>query len=177
MHLTAALRKDIVRTLDRCANPTPEWLALAEDPTCASRSGHPAHFTASALPVTTDGKRVCLVMHRLLGLWVQPGGHFEGSDESVVGAAARELLEETGLTGAIDPVPALLSRHPGPCRPGAWHFDLQMVATMLESPPTVSTESKGVAWFDVDRLPGDMAPGVDELVQTAVNGVSRNDLR
>ncbi len=178
MPSTAALCDDITRTLQLCAGEqAAEWLPLAGDPTNVYRSSYPTHFTASALPLTPDGRRVCLVLHARIGLWVQPGGHFECTDESVVEAAARELREETGLTGTIGPLPALLSRHPGPCRLGAWHLDLQMLAIVSESDPTVSSESEDVAWFGADRLPRRVAPGVADLVAASVALFSGNGPR
>jgi len=154
-----------------------EWLAAALDPTAFERSGKPAHFTASALPVTPDGERVCLVLHGRIGLWVQPGGHLEPLDRSVADAAARELAEEAGVAGTIDPEPVDLSRHPAPCGTADWHLDLQMLAVVEEVEVTVSAESVDVAWFDVDRLPDPMAPGVDELVDRAVGRVRRSGPR
>src|SRR5680860_704961 len=86
-----------------------EWLTVAKDPASITRAGIPSHFTASALPVTADATRVCLVLHRRMGLWVQPGGHFEPEDPSVVVAARREMREETGLSGEVKPRALLLS--------------------------------------------------------------------
>lgn len=149
------------------------WLALAAHPSLLGREGEPAHFTASALPISPDGARVCLVLHRRMGLWVQPGGHFEGHDRSVALGAAREMAEETGLVGEVAPVPLALSRHPAPCGRGDWHLDIQMLAVVTEVAPTVSDESLDVAWFGVDELPGARAPGVSELVGGALHRLSR----
>ncbi len=62
-------------------------------------------WTASVLVLRPD-RRVLLLLHRKLGVWLGPGGHVEpgeGPDE----AAAREVMEETGLAvellGARDP--------------------------------------------------------------------------
>lgn len=124
--------------------------------------------------MTADGSRVCLVLHGLIGRWVQPGGHFEASDRSVLEAAEREMSEETGLVGVPDPAPVKLSRHTAPCGSGLWHLDLQFVAVCDPRPPVVSSESREVAWFDVDRLPGEMAPGVAGLVAAGRERLSRN---
>lgn len=178
------LRQDVLETLEGWEPTNPEeayrralWRALAADHRLLTRAGDPAHFTASALPVTTDGRSVCLVLHRRLGLWVQPGGHLEMSDDTVSGAARREMIEETGLDGRVDPVPVRLSRHPAPCRAGAWHLDLQLVTPCEAHPPTVSPESLDVAWFEVERLPAELAPGVADLVRAARERISRTGSR
>jgi 8-oxo-dGTP pyrophosphatase MutT (NUDIX family) len=51
-------------------------------------------FTSSAF-IVYDNK-VLLVMHKKLGIWVQPGGHIE-LDEDPNEAVMREIKEETGL--------------------------------------------------------------------------------
>ena len=52
------------------------------------------HFTVAVF-VVWDGK-VLLHLHRKLGMWLPPGGHIE-PDELPDDAAAREVLEETGI--------------------------------------------------------------------------------
>jgi len=52
------------------------------------------HFTVAVF-VVWDGK-VLLHWHRKLGMWLPPGGHIE-RDELPDDAAAREVLEETGI--------------------------------------------------------------------------------
>lgn len=176
------LQSDLVATLHLWTPPDPEgafqqaaWGALASRPDLLGREGLPAHFTASALPMAADAGQVCLVLHAKMGRWVQPGGHLEGPDRSIREAAAREMREETGLAGRIDPVPLLLSRHPAPCRPAAWHLDVQLLAVCEPTPPRASAESRRVAWFRVDDLPVDLAPGVEELVEAGNARLSRSD--
>ncbi len=149
------------------------WSALAAQPTLLDRGGEPAHFTASALPVSPGGDRVCLVLHRRMGLWVQPGGHFEAGDRSVQAAAAREMTEETGLVGEVGSVPLALSRHASPCGRGDWHLDVQMLAVVMETEPSVSDESLDVSWFGVSELPDNRAVGVTDLVGEALRRLSR----
>ena len=133
------------------------WLALLECHAAAllSRRLAPAHLTASAAVLSPDARYTCLVLHHKLQLWVQPGGHFEVDDDSSVAAAAREVLEETGLAGEVLPVPALLSRHPAPCAPGIvdWHLDIQHVLVAEQTPPVPSDETPKVAWWPVRELP------------------------
>ncbi|HEX7098790.1 MAG TPA: NUDIX domain-containing protein [Acidimicrobiia bacterium] len=172
-----ALRQDLIRVLRKCdsvfGSVAAEWIEVAADLQSLHRSGHPEHFTASALPVSAAGAEVCLVYHRKMGRWVQPGGHFEPGDVTVAGAAAREMEEETGISGTPGPAPVGLSRHPAPCRPGAWHLDVQMVVIADEVEPVKSEESEAVAWFPVGRLPEPLASGVETLVARAVARVSR----
>ena len=52
-------------------------------------------------------REVLLVRHRVRG-WVPPGGTVEPG-ETPRGAAARELAEETGLSGELLPIPAAVS--------------------------------------------------------------------
>ena len=133
-----SLLTDIVTTLRAMESPEAgEWLALTRTPDALTREGAPGHFTASALPISPDASQVCLVLHRRMDLWVQPGGHLEFGDTSIAGAAAREMEEETGLQGRVDPRPVLLSRHPAPCRPETWHYDIQFRAVVPVTRPVL----------------------------------------
>ena len=58
----------------------------------------PGHITASAIVMSPDGASVLLVNHVRVGLWIQPGGHVESGDATLVDAARREVTEETGIT-------------------------------------------------------------------------------
>jgi len=156
------------------------WLGLLDrhGEALLSRRLAPAHLTASAAVLSPDGTHTCLVLHRKLQLWVQPGGHFEADDLVVSGAAAREVQEETGLVGEVLPVPALLSRHPAPCAPGVvdWHLDVQFVLVTEQTTPRPSDETPEVAWWPVDALPTDRAGGIDTLVARAVEVLREREM-
>src|SRR6202008_1440543 len=62
----------------------------------------PGHVTASAFVLDPAHARLLLILHSKLGRWLQPGGHVESDDASVVSAARREVLEETGLDVSED---------------------------------------------------------------------------
>jgi 8-oxo-dGTP pyrophosphatase MutT (NUDIX family) len=151
------------------------WLALLDTAGAAllTRRQAPAHLTASGLVLSPDATATCLVFHRKMQLWVQPGGHFEVDDATARDAAAREVREECGLTGLVSPTPVLLSRHPAPCAPGVvdWHLDLQYVVVTEPTPPRPSDETPRVAWWPVDELPSAMADGVGGLVARGVAAV------
>ena len=57
----------------------------------------PGHLTASAFVLSPARDATLLILHKKLGLWLQPGGHIEPGDESLAAAARREVAEEVGL--------------------------------------------------------------------------------
>ncbi len=102
-----------------------------ELPEPLSRDQPGAHFTASALVVDPARERTLLVRHRKLGRWLQPGGHVEPGDASLLEAALREAREETGL--AVEPaaaVPLDVDVHEIPARngtPAHLHLDVRFL--------------------------------------------------
>jgi 8-oxo-dGTP pyrophosphatase MutT (NUDIX family) len=171
----AELVADARRAIATAPAETPEdrferlaWEALVDvvGPPLLTRAAAPAHVTASAVVLSPDARQTCLVLHAKLGRWVQPGGHLEPGDLSLMGAARREVREETGLDAVDAGRPVILSRHRAPCAPGVvdWHLDVQHVLVSDVVPPRVSAESHEVAWWPVDRLPTPFAWGIDTLV-------------
>src|SRR5262245_42811448 len=57
----------------------------------------PGHVTTSGLVLSPDGSRILILHHRRLDRWLLPGGHVEPYDDAIEHAAAREILEETGI--------------------------------------------------------------------------------
>jgi len=62
----------------------------------ASRRTFPMHLTVGALLVRGEAE-ILLVEHRAYGILLQPGGHLEPTDTTLIDAAVRELAEETGI--------------------------------------------------------------------------------
>jgi 8-oxo-dGTP pyrophosphatase MutT (NUDIX family) len=115
----------------------------------------PAHFTASAIVVDTARDHVCMVHHKKLERWLQPGGHVEAADHGKLELTAlREVREETGLDVvlyALAPAPLDVDIHVIPARgPAAEHehLDVRFLALATTSTTTVDpNESLGVRWF------------------------------
>lgn len=181
----AHLHADAVATLTDWVPPSPGQAALAQSylaflvarPDACERSCAPGHLTASALVFSHDLSHVALVLHRIVGAWLQPGGHVEASDASLRAAAEREVREELGLAVDLDPSPVHLDCHPITCRGYTHltrHLDVRFVGRASEGAALVlSDESHRVAWWPVADLPGDVFDEVRELVQSGLVRLSR----
>ena len=138
-----------------------QFLARLDGPSPTSREGAPDHLTASAIVLSHSLEQVLLVLHRKVGLWMQPGGHVDAEDCCLSEAAVREAVEETGVEGLTlaSRVPVHLERHRAPC--GAeHHLDVRFLLRASETAPaTVSEESLDVAWWPVDGCPSWRSPG------------------
>lgn len=73
------------------------------DPDLFARSNMAGHITASGIVLNADLTKILLIHHAGLDRWLQPGGHVEAADPSIWDAAAREVLEETGVA-VRDPI-------------------------------------------------------------------------
>ena len=177
--MTGALHRDAVATLTAWSPPDAaqaglrdRYLAhLAGHADGMSRDSYPDHLTASTLVLSAAGDRVLLTLHAKARQWFQFGGHGESGDATLAGAAAREAVEESGITDLVlDPVPVQLSEHAVPfCDPrgGVHHLDVRFVALApADADPAVSDESLDVRWWPADALP-DPQPDMVELVELA----------
>ncbi len=123
------------------------------------RSCEPGHRTASVILFDSSGSCVLLTLHRMVGRWIQLGGHCEPGDETLPGAALREAREESGIPGLdLDPEPLHLDVHPITCSLGrpTRHFDVRFVARApVGARPVISAESADLRWWPADALPSD----------------------
>jgi 8-oxo-dGTP pyrophosphatase MutT (NUDIX family) len=153
------LRAHAARTLDAHeAAMTDATIQFVEShPDCLLRSCAPGHLTGSAWIVSPDRRRTLLTHHHALDKWLQLGGHADG-DSDLVAVALREAWEESGLTRLrlVSGEVFDCDRHLIPARgaePAHYHHDLRF---MIEADPTeplaISSESKDLAWVDLDRV-------------------------
>jgi 8-oxo-dGTP pyrophosphatase MutT (NUDIX family) len=174
-----SLHADALRTLDTWTAPDAVQEALRTRFVThlrahgdgVERSCFPDHLTAGVLVVDSAGEHVLLNLHRKARRWFHFGGHLEPGDATLLGAARREGLEESGLPDlAVDPVPAQLSEHTvGFCdlRGAVQHLDVRYVARApLAAQPEVSEESLDVRWWPVSDLP-ELEDEMHELIAVA----------
>ncbi|MBR8742586.1 NUDIX hydrolase [Nocardiopsis sp. MG754419] len=140
---------------------------LAQGSDIASRSTFPMHVTVGALLVR--GEEVLLVEHLAYGILLQPGGHLEPTDRTLIDAAIRELVEEAdvdpGQIVAASPAPVYIEYGPVPARPAKGepaHFHLDIGYSFL-APAHVDvgrvqgSEVGGAGWYplaEAERLVG-----------------------
>jgi 8-oxo-dGTP pyrophosphatase MutT (NUDIX family) len=162
------LRAEAQQTLTAWTAPTPAQESLrlryldllAARPDAAERTCAPDHLTAGVLVVDHTCEHVLMNLHGKAGIWVAFGGHCEPGDGSLVRAATRELVEESGLAATdleVDPVIAQLDVHPVDfCKPHGRvdHLDVRFVARAAAGAvPEISEESIDIRWFPVDEGP------------------------
>ena len=124
-----------------------------------SRSQLNAHFTGSALVVDPEAGEVCLIYHKKLGRWLQPGGHAEEIDGGDISqTAAREPLEETGISVQLAQPVAILDVdvHTIPARgdePEHLHLDVRFLVYAKKSDQLKEDllEVEGAQWFGWDE--------------------------
>jgi 8-oxo-dGTP pyrophosphatase MutT (NUDIX family) len=153
----------VSRYLDTCPaenaglEPLLEALDTGEDG-ILSRAGLPGHVTCSG--AVLDGRGgVLTVRHRALGMWLIPGGHIEPADDNLLGAALRELDEETGVSWEdiaelpdADAIPIDIDVHPIPANPAKseqehWHADFRYVIK-APRPDTISIQAEEVSSYN-----------------------------
>jgi len=133
----------------------------------------PGHFTASALLLSPDGRRLLLIHHRKLGAWLQPGGHLEPEDVSVESAARRELVEETSVAEAelLDGLVDVDVHRIPPVRqqPVHLHHDLRVLFRARTVDFHASPEVQAARWFSREEI--EREPRTDESVRRVARRV------
>ena len=142
-------------------------LATLADP--FDREADLTHVTGSAVVVGARG--VVLLLHKKLGIWLQPGGHLDPG-EHPADAAIREATEETGLalrhrhagggtTAGTRPAIVHLDVHEASA--GHIHLDLRYLLDPLDpnaDPAPPEGESPHVRWFPWAEAVATADPGL-----------------
>jgi 8-oxo-dGTP pyrophosphatase MutT (NUDIX family) len=152
-----ASREALLALIDRLADPT------------ARTQYAPGHVTASGLVLADDGAAVLLVFHARLRRWLQPGGHVEARDATLVDTARREVREETGIAvETAAPVLVGVDVHDIPAargEPGHRHHDLMFRFVSPRHRPRPGSGALAARWCAVSAL---VDLGVDEPLRRAV---------
>lgn len=118
----------------------------------------PGHVTASAFVLSPDRGAVLLVRHAVLGRWLQPGGHVEPHDPTVVDAARREVAEEVGIAiPAIEAEIFDVDVHLIPSRngcPAHLHHDVRFLFLSPTLDFAAASDAEGAAWVPLAVLSG-----------------------
>lgn len=131
---------------------------LATDPDCFKRENLAQHFCGSAAIIDPAGTSMLLIHHAKLDRWLQPGGHCDG-DPDPLAVAAKEIVEETGVTSAapVSERPFDIDIHVIPEHKGVprhEHYDIVYLFTADPSETTARSESetKDIGWFDLETV-------------------------
>lgn len=132
------------------------------------RKNFNGHITTSAFIVNSGRTHLLLLHHKSLNRWLQPGGHAETTDESLLASALREASEETGIPTkhltnlplTSDPdLPFDIDSHHIPANdrklePGHYHHDLRYLFIYSgDGAHHFNTEeSTGMQWVNLTDL-------------------------
>ena len=114
----------------------------------------PGHVTASGFVLSPDKHSVLMIFHNKLQRWLQPGGHLEQEDTSLLEAVQREVREETGIEGTellkegifdidIHEIPARKNN------PAHLHYDIRLLLQAHTFDVVTTDEAPEVTWIDL----------------------------
>jgi S-adenosylhomocysteine hydrolase/8-oxo-dGTP pyrophosphatase MutT (NUDIX family) len=78
-------------------NQVIDFVKNSTNPQITDRRNYIGHLTASCLIIDSTRSEILLLEHIVLEKWLQPGGHFQTGDKTLIETALREAEEETGI--------------------------------------------------------------------------------
>lgn len=120
----------------------------------SAASFDPGHITASAFVIHPDGRSIALILHSKIGRWLQPGGHVEQGDASIVDAAVREVAEEIGVGPADEPWLCDVDVHVFPARldvPEHLHHDVRVAFVSDSASLVVGDGADDARWWPLSQ--------------------------
>lgn len=144
---------------------------IEQHPDCFERSLLVAHVTGSAWIMNREGTHTLMMHHKKLDKWFQPGGHCDG-DPDVMAVAAKEALEETGVT--VEPVSTAVfdvDHHVIPESKGVpehIHYDIRFLfrADKVTDELPANPEAKSVRWIPLEEVENyNSTPSIMRLVK------------
>ncbi len=122
---------------------------VAEHQQYWSRETLRGHLTASAWVTDIQRSQAVLLHHKKLNIWVQPGGHIDADDETLIAASIREATEETGLT------------HLRMVSPEIFDVDVHSIPERKGTPEHLHLDIR--FWFEVDNMDLQISDESNEL--------------
>ena len=128
------------------------------------RKNFVGHITGSAIIFDYKNSKVLLIKHIILQRWLQPGGHIEKTDASILDGVYREIFEETNIAKddlmLISPIfgkkfPIDIDSHPIPENPAKHekqHFHHDLHYFFIYKGEKITEESENLKWSDVSSL-------------------------
>jgi len=139
-----------------------------KDGDIVSRKNYDGHVTASAFIINEASKQVLLLDHKALGKLLQPGGHIDEVDKTLLDSVYRETEEETGLKPKdlqlvasvqdnnlipIDVDSHLIPANPKKNEPEHYHHDFRYLFITKNSNVAINLhESTNYRWVDWDEF-------------------------
>jgi len=127
--------------------------------------------TVDAVVFNTSGARAKVLLIKrgnepFKGQWAFPGGFVDMAEELET-AAARELAEETGLSG-VDLSQFHTFGKPGR-DPRGRNITVAFIGTTKKTEIKSGDDAADAQWFDIDALPSEMAFDHSEVAKAAIS--------
>jgi 8-oxo-dGTP diphosphatase len=127
----------------------------------------------------SGGKTQVLLVNRgkepYKGKWAVPGGFIE-IDEELEDAVARELAEETGLSGVQLEQMRAFGRCGRDPRGRQISIAFTGIATAGQDKISAGDDAAKAQWFDVEELPEDMAFDHDEMIKCGIENLQQKSM-